>query len=48
MEIFNHEGLRKGFYKGVSLNFMKGPLSAGTAWSVKNATNRYLNKNYDL
>jgi solute carrier family 25 protein 42 len=42
------EGIVKGFYKGVSLNFIKAPLSSGTAWMVKNSANRLLNKNYDF
>lgn len=30
------------------MNFIKAPLSSGTAWTVKNAVNRVLNKNYDF
>ncbi|CAD8113114.1 unnamed protein product [Paramecium primaurelia] len=46
--IYKVEGIIKGFYKGVSLNFIKAPLSSGTAWTVKNSVNRLLNKNYDF
>lgn len=46
--IYQVEGIIKGFYKGVSLNFVKAPLSSGTAWMVKNSVNRLLNKNYDF
>ncbi len=55
--VHNSEGVFRGFYKGVSLNFIKvkfywkkfkAPISSGTAWTVKNAINRRLDKKYDL
>lgn len=47
-EIIEKEGFFKGFYKGVSLNFIKAPLSLATVWTVKNYINRKLDENYDL
>jgi solute carrier family 25 protein 42 len=41
-EILEKEGYFKGFYKGVSLNFIKAPLSLATVWTVKNYINRKL------
>ena len=47
-QILEKEGYFKGFYKGVSLNFIKAPLSLATVWTVKNYLNRKLDENYDL
>ena len=51
MELVRHikknEGVLRGFYKGISLNFFKGPLAVGTSLSVKNIINRNVDKNYD-
>lgn len=38
--IWVNEGIAKGFYKGISLNMIKAPLAAATAWTVKNYLNR--------
>jgi solute carrier family 25 protein 42 len=46
--IWNHEGFIKGFYKGISLNAIKGPLALATSWTIKNKVNRLLDSNYDL
>lgn len=47
-KIFKNENGIQGFYKGVSLNLLKAPLSLATVWTVKNHINRLLDKNYDL
>lgn len=36
-----------GFYKGLSINLIKGPLATGTVWTVKNFLNRSIDKAYD-
>jgi hypothetical protein len=46
--IMDKEGFWKGFYKGISLNFVKAPLSLATVWTVKNYINRKWDENYDL
>ena len=46
--ILDEEGGIRGFYKGVSLNMIKAPLSLATVWTVKNYLNRLLDKQYDL
>ena len=43
----NEEGV-KGFYKGISLNLIKAPLSLATVWMVKNYLNRLLDQQYDM
>ena len=45
--IYANEGLTKGFYKGISMNFIKGPIAIGTSLSMKNLINRNMDKNYD-
>jgi solute carrier family 25 protein 42 len=47
-DILEKEGGIKGFYKGISLNMVKAPLSIATVWTVKNHLNRILDKGYDL
>ena len=47
-DIFEKEGGIKGFYKGISLNVIKAPLSLATVWTVKNYLNRILDKGYDF
>ncbi|EAR89090.2 solute carrier family protein (macronuclear) [Tetrahymena thermophila SB210] len=42
------EGYIPTFYKGITINLVKAPLSSGTAWMVKNQLNRFLDKSYDL
>lgn len=41
------EGIRS-FYKGMTVNFLKAPLSLAISWTVKNNLNRLLDKAYDL
>ena len=47
-DIYNKEGGVIGFYKGISLNMIKAPISLATVWTVKNYLNRMLDKSYDL
>lgn len=47
-EIYQKEGGIIGFYKGISLNLFKAPLSLATVWTVKNQLNRLLDKSYDF
>ena len=47
-DIYSHEGGLLGFYKGMSLNLVKAPLSLATVWTVKNYVNRMLDKSYDF
>jgi solute carrier family 25 protein 42 len=47
-DIWKKEGILKGFYKGISLNALKGPLAISTAWTVKNKLNRLMDQTYDL
>lgn len=47
-EIYQKEGGIIGFYKGISLNMIKAPLSLATVWTVKNYLNRRMDKNYDF
>lgn len=47
-DIYHTEGGVKGFYKGISLNMIKAPISLATVWTVKNGLHRYLDANYDL
>lgn len=42
------EGAILTFYKGISMNLIKGPLASGMAWMVKNQLNRQWDKSYDL
>jgi len=48
VDIIEREGGVKGFYKGISLNLIKAPLSLATVWTVKNYLNRLLDKSYDF
>ena len=48
VHIKNIEGFFRGFYKGITLNFIKGPIAIGTSLSMKNLINRTLDKNYDI
>ena len=47
-DIYQKEGGIVGFYKGMSLNLLKAPLSLATVWTVKNFLNRRLDRNYDF
>ena len=47
-KIYRNEGGVIGFYKGLSLNLIKAPLSLATVWTVKNNLNRVMDKNYDF
>lgn len=41
------EGLRS-FYKGLTVNLIKAPISLAISWTVKNWVNRMLDDKYDL
>jgi len=45
--IHETEGLTRGFYKGLSINFVKGPIATGTSLSIKYCLNRKVDKNFD-
>ena len=47
-DIYNKYGGITGFYKGISLNMIKAPISLATVWTVKNYLNRLLDKSYDF
>ena len=47
-EIYGEEGGVRGFFKGISLNMIKAPLSLATVWTVKNQINRMLDSSYDF
>ena len=46
--IYHNEGLIRGFYKGFSMNLIKGPIGNGITWSSKNFLNRTLDGAYDF
>jgi len=46
--IYTNEGIIRGFYKGISVNAIKAPLATGTSFTIKNALNRKLDKNFQL
>jgi solute carrier family 25 protein 42 len=48
LDIYYKESGLVGFYKGLSLNIIKAPLSLATVWTVKNNLNRLMDKSYDF
>lgn len=42
--VFRKEGIRKGWYKGVSMNFIKGPISVGTSFLTYDLCSAYIKK----
>ena len=32
--LFRKEGIARGWYKGISMNFIKGPIAVGTSFTV--------------
>ena len=42
MTIANTEGFRRGLYKGVSMNWIKGPISVGVSFFVNDQVKAYL------
>eukprot|EP01016_Furgasonia_blochmanni_P028690 TRINITY_DN3017_c0_g1_i5.p1 TRINITY_DN3017_c0_g1~~TRINITY_DN3017_c0_g1_i5.p1 ORF type:complete len:316 (-),score=19.19 TRINITY_DN3017_c0_g1_i5:7-894(-) len=46
LHIIKTEGFRRGLYKGVTVNIVKGPLGTGTSFTIKNLGNRWLDKSF--
>lgn len=46
LRIWEREGFRKGFYKGLSLNWIKGPVAAGVGFMVFDVSQLLIRKFY--
>jgi len=44
--VLRKEGIRKGWYKGVSMNFIKGPISVGTSFLTYELCSSYIKKTF--
>lgn len=46
VRIWRHEGFAHGFYKGVTLNWFKGPIAAGVGFMVFDVSQLLIRKCY--
>ena len=42
--VYTHEGLKGGLYKGLSMNWIKGPIAVGVSFSTFETIQTYLRK----